>query len=117
MKFVDNQKGEKILIALHVLIAVVLVAYVAMGVFGLYMLWDIQPTVMSRVTMILALAYTTLGLGFILSGAASWLMGWFDCGTIQNARWRDLRSFISGIIAALVGISCVTSAIAWVLEQ
>ena len=112
-----NQKGERILLALHIVIAIVVLAYMAFGIVGICAMWSIQPNVFGKITTGIAFAFTTLGLYYILSWIASWTLGWFQCGMIQSARWRDIRDRIAEIIALLVGLSCFTSAITWLIER
>ena len=117
MNLAPNQKGERILRALHIVIALVVLAYTVMGSFGICALWSIQPNVFGKITTVVAFAFTTLGLYYILSWIASWSLGWFQCGMIQAARWRDIRDGIAEIISLLVGLSCFTSAITWLIER
>lgn len=116
-KILPNQKGERILRAIHIVIALVVLVYTVMGIFGVYTLWSLQPNVFGKATTCIALAFTTLGLYYILSWIASWILGWFQCGMLQSARWRDIRGGIAEIIALLVGLSCFTSAITWFIER
>ena len=116
-KILPNQKGHKILKGLHIVFTVLALAYLAIGVFGLVSLWGLQPNFMGCVTLVVALVFTTLGLFWILSWLASWTLGWFECGILQAGIWRDIRDALSEIIAFLVGISCFTGAITWILER
>jgi len=112
-----NQKGERILLAIHIVIALVVLAYLSFGIIGICALWSIQPNVFGKITTIVAFAFTTLGLYYILSWIASWTLGWFQCGMIQSARWRDIRNGVAEVISLLVGLSCFTSAITWLIER
>jgi hypothetical protein len=112
-----NQKGERILRALHIVIALVVLAYTAMGIFGICAMWSIQPNVFGKITAVVAFAFTTLGLYYILSWIASWTLGWFPAGMIQSGVWRNIRDAVAEAIALLVGVSCITSAITWIIER
>jgi hypothetical protein len=112
-----NQKGHRILKVLHWLFAVVTVVYLAMGIYGVITMWNMQPNLVGCMTLVVALIFTTLGLFWILSWLASWTLGWFECGTIQAGIWKDIRNEIASVVSFLVGVSCITGAITWILER
>lgn len=116
-KILPNQKGHRILKVLHWIFALITVSYLAMGIYGVITMWGLQPNFMGGVTLVVALIFTTLGLFWLLSWLASWTLGWFECGILQAGIWRDIRDALSEIIAFLVGISCFTGSITWILER
>lgn len=112
-----NLKGHRVLKIVHIVAAVVTLAYLALGIFGMITMWGLQPNIVGQITLIIALSFTTLGLYWTLSWFSCWFLGWFEIGMIQAGIWKDIRNEIASVVSFLVGLSCVTSAITWILER
>lgn len=112
-----NIVGHRILKVLHWIFAIITICYLVMGVCGLAVILPLQPNIFGCITSIIALLDLTLGLYWLMSWLACWILGWFSIGVIQAAVWRNIRIEVASVISFLVGISCITGAVTWIIER